>query len=173
MCGPDDAFLVPLLSMLRHLRDYDTSKFEGRLAASPTVNEMSAPSRIGLALAASIMSGEASMPVTTAPRRHSSRARSPFRVDLSRPIALGRTAGVEAKRGVQDDCGQPLGGREDAEWKREKAIGTNCAVPLRRFKSDNVGRASAGLSMPLSIVPTPYRLCGALRLTLAKIPNPN
>ena len=52
------------------LRDYDTSKFEGRLAASPTVNEMSTPSRIGLALAASIMSGEASMPVTTAPRRH-------------------------------------------------------------------------------------------------------
>ena len=29
-------------------RDYDTSKFEGRLAASPIVNEMSAPSRIGL-----------------------------------------------------------------------------------------------------------------------------
>jgi len=58
-------------------------------------------------------------------------------------------------------------------WEREKGIGTNCAVPLRRFKSDNVGRASAGLSMPLSIVPTPYRLCGALRLTLAKIPNPN
>jgi len=71
------------------LRDYDTSKFEGRLAASPIVNEMSAPSRIGLALAASIMSGEASMPVATAPRRHSSRARSRFRVDLSRPIALG------------------------------------------------------------------------------------
>src|SRR5690348_1636976 len=35
------------------------------------------------------------------------------------------------------------------------------------LKSDNVGRASAGRSMPLSIVPTPYRLCGALWLALA------
>ena len=49
-----------------------------------------------------------------------------------------------------------VGGQDRLAWKRERGFGTNCAVPLRRFKSDNIGRASAGLSMPLSIVPTPY-----------------
>src|SRR5262249_3593562 len=90
------------------LRDYDTSKFEGRLAASPTVNEMSTPARIGLALAASIISGEASMPVTTAPRRHirgeDYHQGRPEPTDC--PWANG---GSGSETRVQDDRGEPPG----------------------------------------------------------------
>ena len=59
---------------------------KGMLAASPIMNEMSAPSRFALALAASTISGEASMPVTVAPRRHSSTARSPSPQPTSRTL---------------------------------------------------------------------------------------
>src|SRR6516164_11800153 len=43
-------------------------------------------------------------------------------------------------------------------WKREKGIGTNCAVPLRCFKSDHLGRASAGL--PAGLAPGSHRQFG-------------